>query len=115
MIEEPEYDPYASFTEELEKIAGKNVIEELNIHISVSTNCICTTDPAMWSRLDEVLSQPGGFPFLWRVEFKIVLLRLSRDYTELRADLENIGVECFPWLWENEDIDFSYDVSTEDI
>ncbi|KAF8905781.1 hypothetical protein CPB84DRAFT_565177 [Gymnopilus junonius] len=114
MIEERQ-DPYAHFTRDLEQIAGKNVLEVLKIHISVSTNCTCTTDPAVWSRLDEVLSRPNGFPFLWLVEFSVALLYYSFDYTDLQAELEDIGKNCFPWLWENEDIDFSFEVFIEDV
>jgi len=48
MLETEETDPYIHFSQELEKIAGKNVLETLLFEIDIETDHRCTTDSSRW-------------------------------------------------------------------
>jgi len=115
MLESREDDPFLNFAQELEQIAGKSVLETLIVQIDIDTDCRCTTDASQWSQLDHILSQDDCFPLLRRVEFKIIIWHWSRDYGEFQTRLEDIGRECFPWLRNNNDVEFDFEVQVEDV
>ncbi|KAF8905784.1 hypothetical protein CPB84DRAFT_1771189 [Gymnopilus junonius] len=115
MIETQEEDPYLNLTAELEQIAGKNVVEDIVLCISIETDRRCTTDASRWNQLDRVLSQGGGFPFLQSVEIKVIVYHWSREVADFQSRLEEIRVSCFPWLRGNKDVEFSFEVAIEDV
>jgi hypothetical protein len=115
MLETQEDNPYLYFAQELEHIAGKNVLETLIVHIDIDTDCRCTTDSSQWSQLDLILSEPDGFPLLRRVEIKVTIWHWSRDYSEFHTRLEDIGKGSFPWLRDNKNVEFGFEVLEEDV
>ena len=115
MLETNTIDPYLYLVHELEVISGKNVLQALILEIDVDTDCHCTTDHDTWSKLDCVLSQKGAFPFIRQVRMLITLNRFSLDYVNLVEKLEEVGRVCFPWLRENEDVEFTFEVRIEEI
>ncbi|KAF8954250.1 hypothetical protein BDZ97DRAFT_492293 [Flammula alnicola] len=112
MIEEVGDDPYVHLVEELDEIAGKNVLEELILDIGIDTDCMCTTETSRWSSLDRVLSSPGAFPFLRRVDVSVTTWQWVHDYAQLHEKLRDIGSNLFPGL-RNKSIEFSFEVVHE--
>jgi len=112
-LETEDKDPYIHLTKELEAIAGKNALEQIIINIEIEIDDTCTTDPTKWAQLDDVLSTANGFPFLRRVEVKIVLHCYGSKYVEwaLVEDLRAVGDNDFPWLMAASQIKFGFDVS----
>jgi len=115
MLETEETDPYIHFTQELEQIAGKNVLETLLFEIDIETDRRCTTESSRWAQLDLVLSQPNAFPFLRRVELKISIWRWSRPTDEFQARLEEIGGNDFMGIRANKAFGFKFEVIIEDV
>jgi hypothetical protein len=115
MLETEETDPYIHFTQELEQIAGKNVLETLLFEIDIETDHRCTTESSRWAQLDFVLSQPHAFPFLRRVDLKISIWRFSRPTDEFQARLEEIGRNDFMRIRDNKAFGFKFEVVIEDV
>ncbi|KAF9475274.1 hypothetical protein BDN70DRAFT_936004 [Pholiota conissans] len=110
-----EDDPYHNVVNELEEMSGRNVLETLELVINVYTNDDCTTDMDTWSRLDVVLSQTDGFPYLQHVEVSLITNSFSCDYTELHAQLNHIADVGFPRLNNMPDMDFSFIVEENEV
>jgi len=115
MLETQEQDPYINLAAELEQIAGENIIEDIILRISIETDRRCTTDASRWNQLDRVLSQRGNFPFLRSVEIKVIIHHWYREVAEFQSRLEEIGTSCFPWLRANQDVQFNFEVTVEDV
>lgn len=115
MLETQEEDPYLGLALELEKIAGKNNLEEIILRIGIETDHRCTTEVSRWNRLDQVLSHKGGFPSLRSLDIKVTLYHFCRDLAEFQMLLEEIGRSCFPSMREDENIHFNYEVAIEDV
>jgi len=115
MLETQEQDPYLNLITELKQIAGRNIIEEIILRISIETDRRCTTDASRWNQLDRVLSQGGSFPFLRSVEIKVIIHHWYREVAEFQSRLEEIGTSCFPWLRDNQDVQFNFEVTVEDV
>lgn len=115
MLETQEEDPYLGLAQELEKIAGKNNLEEIILRIGIETDHRCTTEASRWNRLDQVLSHKGGFPSLRSVDIKVTVYHFCRDLAEFQMLLEEIGRSCFPSMREDENIHFNYEVAIEDV
>ena len=94
----------------LQDLAGKNVLEELELCIKVNIeDDIDCTDSGDLENLDRVLTEQGAFPKLRRVsiEFK------WHYYMEDEADdpeyiVTNVTREDFPRLCSNQAFDFSF-------
>ncbi|KIM42781.1 hypothetical protein M413DRAFT_10245 [Hebeloma cylindrosporum] len=114
MLQTVEDDPYLHLTKELEAIACKNVLTELFITIEMVTDRACTTDRTKWAQLNRVLSIDNGFPFLRRVEVKIILGFPRYDWNilqwEFHRKIMDIGGSQFLWLLASEQINFTFAV-----
>ncbi|KIM42762.1 hypothetical protein M413DRAFT_10230 [Hebeloma cylindrosporum] len=100
--------PYLSLVPQLEKIAGKNVLESLSFHFLISIfPSVRDTDLAEWRKLDSILSKSAAFPFLRRVEITIVLLRLDGG---LEKELRELGTDQFPLLRHCDGLTFLFEV-----
>lgn len=106
-------DPYLHLITELDQMRGRNVLEEVSIYVQVQTDCRCTTELSRWAPLDSTFSPRSDFPFLKQVALRIVIYDLSGRSGELLAQLEEIGRTAFPWLTENKDFSFVFEVEVE--
>ena len=98
--------------EKLEMFPQPNVLETLDIEVSLiwDRNLISTRNE--WGRLDDVLSR--GFPQLHRVSINVVFLCYSRNPDPVSAELrEDLGMvrKRFPWLNENAAVKFNFSTS----
>ncbi|KAF4616050.1 hypothetical protein D9613_011352 [Agrocybe pediades] len=115
MLESGDMDPYLNLAHELEKIAGKNVLRTINLEVDVETHSKCTTDHQLWSQLDISLSRQGSFSSLRSVRILVTLSTLGYDYSDLVQKLEVVGRVCFPKLLAKKDMDFTFDVTINEI
>lgn len=103
--------PTRGLNTELEKIAGNNVFEELEVKVTTATcsfgfGSAKVTD---WVDLDRVLTSPGAFPMLRRVIFERKfhsICRCPRDNTEYSES--NLTEESFPQLLAHTAVDFVF-------
>ncbi|KAF5322657.1 hypothetical protein D9619_001287 [Psilocybe cf. subviscida] len=113
-----EDDPYLNLTHELEKLSGRNVLENLAFSILVPMLSTCNTETSRWSELDRVLSRPSAFPRLRRVQVAVeVSYMWDHDRNkEMEGRLAVICNEAFPWLRESEQVafDISFEISPID-
>ncbi|KDR80326.1 hypothetical protein GALMADRAFT_1191116 [Galerina marginata CBS 339.88] len=105
-------DPYSRITNGLEKIAGKNVLETLTIHVQAPTLLQCLGPSRNnWSQFDQLLSQSHSFPFLRRVDVKISLSNMYFNSPRAKSKLEDTGREHFKRLNNNPRLQFSFELS----
>ena len=98
--------------EKLQMFPQPNVLETLDIEVSLiwDRNLISTRNE--WERLDDVLSR--GFLRLHRVSINVVFPCYSRNPDRQSAELrEDVGMvrKRFPWLNENAAVKFNFSTS----
>ena len=101
-VVEGDHDPLCGLCPELRFIAGNNVLEELELKISVKEDASCRTKDEDWSAFDSVLTESGAFPMLHRVLVEILW------YTEQDIVLESLKEDKFPRLVESEVVEFNF-------
>jgi hypothetical protein len=114
MVESAEEDPYLDLTKELEAISGRNVLEEIIIDIDIETDHTCTTDPAKWAQLDEILSMANGFPCLRRVDVKVTFwCYCGLGHKEFMEKMWDIGQNEFSRLLAANQVEFTFNAQVE--
>ncbi|KJA18193.1 hypothetical protein HYPSUDRAFT_965998 [Hypholoma sublateritium FD-334 SS-4] len=109
-------DPYKHFTHELDQMAGDNVLEEIELQLSIETNDVCNTEVRRWAQLDNVCSQHGAYPYLRRVQISVTTFSCGRDYTALHSTLRaDIGINGFLQLRSNNRVEFSFNVTGKEM
>ncbi|KAF8968043.1 hypothetical protein BDZ97DRAFT_1800617 [Flammula alnicola] len=108
-IDSEHTDPLSGLCAELEEMAGKNVLEYLEICVDVALDQYCKTGDE-WGRLDKVLSK-SGWSALKRVSLDIMIGSLGRpEDDDLVWVLGTLPQRQFPILSSSKTIDFIFDV-----
>ncbi|KAF9482938.1 hypothetical protein BDN70DRAFT_990722 [Pholiota conissans] len=104
-------DPYCGIADGLEEIGGINVIERIDIHITISAYADCTLGDE-WGRLDRILT-PIAWPKLGHLSLAIQLFSLFGEHEEkgVAAAMQKFPRTQFPSLSSQKSLvfDFSFD------
>jgi hypothetical protein len=106
------YEPLCGLSRELRFIAGKNILEMLELFVMVEDNAsfqIISEEP---SAFDSVLTESGAFPMLHRVSVGIWWYSESLDLDGMNLVMENLKMDTFPRLTESKVVEFN--LSTRD-
>lgn len=108
LVWEIEDDPYLNLASELEKLSGRNVLEDITFMIMVPIRSTCNTEASQWSELDRILSQPSAFPRLRHVQITldVTWFHETDRNTDMEEKLAIICGQAFPWLKGNERVQF---------
>ena len=96
---------------ELGFIAGKNILEKLQLDVWFKDASSYLTHFELWSTFDSVLTDSCAFPVLRQVS--VTFCWYSRDWSEHEKDafLESLKENRFPRLVESEAVKFDFSVS----
>jgi hypothetical protein len=105
------YDPLCGLNRELRFIAGKNILEELELDMVVQADSPCRTESEDWSAFDSVLTGSGAFPMLRRVSVEIWWYSHGMDVDDMDAEdgiLESLKEGKFLRLVESKAVEFNF-------
>ncbi|KAF8968041.1 hypothetical protein BDZ97DRAFT_1916270 [Flammula alnicola] len=111
-IDDEHVDPLSGLCDELETMAGKNVLESLEICVNVELDTYCKTGDE-WGRLDKILGK-SGWSALKRVSLDITIWSYARpEDDDLVRILGTLPQRQFPSLSSSKAIDFAFDVKED--
>ena len=102
------YEPLCGLSRELRFIAGKNILERLELFMMVEDDAsfqIMSEEP---SAFDSVLTESHAFPMLHRVEVAIWWYSESMDLNGMSPVMENLKKNKFSRLVESKAVEFNF-------
>ncbi|KAF9482954.1 hypothetical protein BDN70DRAFT_874368 [Pholiota conissans] len=103
-------DPYCGIADELELMSGRNVIEIINIQITIRMDAE-GTDEDEWGRLDSIRTQPA-WPHLRSLILSIIVNSHARE-DELAESLKAMAATQFKGITSRETVSFKFNVSED--
>ncbi|KAF9482944.1 hypothetical protein BDN70DRAFT_874360 [Pholiota conissans] len=110
IFEHDDIDPYCGLADELELMSSRNVVEVIDIRITISVDAECTVGDE-WGRLDSILTQPA-WPHLRSLILSIVVISHARD-DELEENLRVMAATQFKGITSRETVSFKFNVSED--
>ena len=107
-VTEHHHAPLCGLPNELRRLSGNNVLEELDICVLVYRDEACRTDSDDWSDLDAVLTAQDAFPMLRSVILELVWESRHRDMGQVKKLLRKLTQDRFPRLLESATIEFEF-------
>jgi hypothetical protein len=106
-----EDNPLCGLGRELRFIAGNNILEVLELDLTVDAVNSCRTESEDWSTFDSVLTESGAFPMLHRVSVEIWWNSYDTDYVGDEDSIwKSFKKEKFPRLAESKAVEFNFSV-----
>ena len=109
-VEEDDFDPLCDLSRELRFIAGKNILEMLELKLFVRLEIEDIEDDASFqtvseecSAFDSMLTESGAFPMLHQVSVAIWW-----EFNEMNLVMESLKKDRFPRLVESKAVEFNF-------
>ena len=102
------YEPLYGLSRELRIIAGKNILETLELFVLVEDDAsfqIMSEEP---SAFDSVLTESGAFPMLHRVSVAIWWFSESRNLDGMNVVMQSLKKDKFSRLLESKAVEFKF-------
>ena len=115
-VEEDDFDPLCDLSRELRFIAGKNILEMLELELfvrleieDIEDNASFQTVSEEWSAFDSILTESGAFPMLHQVS--VAIWWETMDLDEMNLFMETLKKDKFPRLVKSKAVEFNFSSS----
>ena len=104
------YDPLCSLSCELRFIAGRNILEMLELSVLVEDDASFQVMADNPSAFDSVLTESGAFPMLHRVSVEIWWYPKCMDLDSRTVAMGGLREDKFPRLVESKAVEFNFSI-----